>query len=289
MRKITLRRTGAVAILASLALAACDISPRDGAKETEPASGTVETGSATADDIDARGGAATGSDADRAVDALAQDNFGGSDLASIPAAFRGTWATGAQYCANANHNRFIVTGTDVRFFEDGGAATDIRGEGNALAVTWRQRDPDDVTRARAVYFARESSGTMRVRLGDNESITYRRCEVKAASADGGSRQAALVPERFRGLYAQDRRACERDYTYQPAFRNVTINARDVVFFETGGPVIAMNVDGDAIAITVRETVGDTVTIRAIYLRLIDKSTVRYRPGRGEPVETRVRC
>ena len=103
-------------------------------------------------------------------------------------------------------------------------------------------------------------------------------------------QASItVPARFRGLYAADRRACENDYNYAPAFQNVTVKARDVSFFETGGPVTDVNVQGNNIAITLRETVGDGRFTRAIYLALNDDGTVRYRQAGTGPVKTYVRC
>ena len=114
-------------------------------------------------------------------------------------------------------------------------------------------------------------------------------DVPSPPASGGSAQPTEVPARFRGLYASDQRACAEDYSYNPAFLNVTVNARDVSFFETGGPVTNVNVSGDSIAITLRETVGDGQFDRAIYLALVDERTARYRPSASEPVKLYVRC
>lgn len=100
---------------------------------------------------------------------------------------------------------------------------------------------------------------------------------------------STVPVRFRGLFAVDRKACAEDYTYNPAFQNVTVKARSVSFFETGGPVTSVNIQGDMAAITLRESVGDGVFTRAIYLALDRDGTVRYRPSKSEPVRRYVRC
>lgn len=120
--------------------------------------------------------------------------------------------------------------------------------------------------------------------------TPRRSEAGSETAGAEPSPASVtVPERFRGLYAADRRACEEDYSYNPAFQNVTVKAHDISFFETGGPVTDVNVQGNSIAITLRETVGDGRFIRAIYLALNDDGTVRYRPERNGAVKTYVRC
>lgn len=100
---------------------------------------------------------------------------------------------------------------------------------------------------------------------------------------------AIVPARFRGLFAPDRRACAEDYTYNPAFQNVHVLANEVSFFETGGPVTDVRVDGDNVAITLRETVGDGVFTRTLYFALNRDGSVRYRADRSEPVRTFVRC
>lgn len=100
---------------------------------------------------------------------------------------------------------------------------------------------------------------------------------------------ATVPARFRGLFALDRKACAQDYNYNPAFQNVTVKARSVSFFETGGPVTDVNANGDSVAITMLETVGDSQAKRAIYLAINSDGSVRYRPGSSEPSRTYVRC
>lgn len=106
---------------------------------------------------------------------------------------------------------------------------------------------------------------------------------------GAATAQRTVPARFRGLFAVDRKACAEDYRYNPAFQNVTITARNVSFFETGGPVTNVAVQGDMAAITLRETVGDGEFTRAIYLALNRDGTVRYRPSTSEPSQTYVRC
>ena len=165
------------------------------------------------------------------------------------------------------------------------------------------------------------SGSSRFTLSNGESGTYNYCPVaqldpamrkyapdSSAAQDRGSQTSAnrptspsrepgdgaavakvIVPVRFRGLFAIDRKACAQDYSYNPAFQNVTIKARSVSFFETGGPVINVSIQGDMVAITLRETVGDKKFTRAIYLALNRDGTVRYRPGRPEPSRTYVRC
>ncbi|MEW4449168.1 hypothetical protein [Qipengyuania sp. JC766] len=204
---------------------------------------------------------------------------GTRQFARIPARFRGVWARSVEECRAENRNRFTVTGEAISFFDGGGAAGDIRGRDEALAVTLAGQS--------AVYLAMEGDGQMRVRRGGGESATYRRCPSSVASAQGAA--STTVPERFRGVYAPDRQACALDYTYNPAFRAVTVGASEVSFFETGGPVTDVVADGNSVAITLRETVGDGESTRAIYLALNADGTARYRPGSGEPVETFVVC
>ncbi len=98
-----------------------------------------------------------------------------------------------------------------------------------------------------------------------------------------------VPVRFRATYALDPGACRGDHEYAPSFQAVTVGRDRVNFFETGGPVTHVAVDGDAIAITLRETVGPAEHTRAIYLALNGDGTVRYRPGEGEDVRRYVTC
>lgn len=170
-------------------------------------------------------------------------------------------------------------------------------------------------------FTVKVSGSSRFTLSAGESGTYSYCPVgqldpamrkyvpNSTPAQNRSSQASAnqlespsrepsagtaaakvtVPARFRGLFALDRKACAQDYTYSPAFQNVTIMARSVSFFETGGPVTDVNIQGDMAAITIRETVGDSQTTRAIYLALNADRTVRYRADKSEPSQTYVRC
>ena len=112
------------------------------------------------------------------------------------------------------------------------------------------------------------------------------------SAEGQKDAASnlvTVPTRFRGLFAIDEKACAQDYSYGPAFQNVTVSARSVSFFETGGPVTDVNIEGDMAAITIRETVGDSETTRAIYLAINPDGVVRYRAGDSEQSKDYVRC
>lgn len=130
--------------------------------------------------------------------------------------------------------------------------------------------------------------------GDNQNRSTKASSDQSSSpsrepADTIATGRAIVPLRFRGLFAVDRKACAQDYRYNPAFQNVTITARSVSFFETGGPVTDVNVEGDRVAITLRETVGDSQFTRAIYLALNRDGTARYRPGKSEPSRTYVRC
>ena len=228
-----------------------------------------------------------GATAEADGDAVGAPTGGADRLARIPTPFRGTWARTAADCGRRGQERVTVTGEEVRFFESGGPARDIRRDGSALAVTYPQGTPDGRTVVSSVYFALEGDGAMRVRRGEGESRTYRRCPAFATKETAAARPT--VPARFRGLYALDRKACAEDYSYAPAFQNVTVKARDVNFFETGGPVTDVNAEGDSVAITLRETVGDGQFTRAIYLALNDDGTVRYRPGSGADVKTYVRC
>ncbi|MGB3740399.1 MAG: hypothetical protein WA948_13740, partial [Pontixanthobacter sp.] len=144
----------------------------------------------------------------------------------------------------------------------------------------------------------------RFTLSMGESGTFKHCPANTldpamrryapdANADEGAASAAdtapTVPARFRGLFAPDRKACEEDYNYGPAFQNVTIETQRVGFFETGGPVTDIEVDGDRAAITVLEKVGPGEAKRAIYLNLRPDGIVRYRPSASEPVRDFVRC
>lgn len=164
-------------------------------------------------------------------------------------------------------------------------------------------------------FAVKVSGSSRFTLSNGETGTFNFCPAsrlnptmrqyasearsqgsgnqanspRRQAEDGGAAIEATVPPRFRGLFAVDRKACAQDYNYNPAFQNVTVTARSVNFFETGGPVTDVNVEGDSIAITMLETVGDGRTKRAIYLAINRDGTVRYRPGTSEPSRTYARC
>lgn len=213
-------------------------------------------------------------------------------LVRIPAEFRGTWARASQACAVRNHGRLTVGAKSVDMFEGGGEAASISRDGNALAVT--------LENGGAVYLALDNGKRMRVRQGGGESLLYGRCPASAIRSEAqvgeqpgegasGAPAPAVVPARFVGLYAPDRTACAEDYEYAPAFRNVRVGPREVRFFETGGPVTDVNVEGDQIAITLRERIGEGETTRAVYFALNGDGTARYRPGRTEPPAVFVRC
>ena len=106
---------------------------------------------------------------------------------------------------------------------------------------------------------------------------------------GKTDTVATVPTRFRGTFAPDRQACAEDYDYQPTFQNVDVTADRVQYFENGGPVQGVEVDGNSIAIDYLDTYGDQRTPQVIYLALEGDSAVRYRPSRTEPVRRFVRC
>tara|TARA_B100000953_G_scaffold218041_1_gene180350 strand:- start:990 stop:1562 length:573 start_codon:yes stop_codon:yes gene_type:complete len=106
--------------------------------------------------------------------------------------------------------------------------------------------------------------------------------------DGSPQTAMTVPERFRGLYALDRKACEGDHNYNPTFQNVEVKAHEVRFFETGGSVTHVRASGDRAAITLQENRGDREAALAIFLALNGDGTARYRSVQG-PVLTMIRC
>ncbi|RJY08893.1 hypothetical protein [Aurantiacibacter aquimixticola] len=255
-----------VLALSGLALAACSNEQSEPVRAAQQESGEVRSADDTGDAPQ--------------PEETSQTSEGTTPLLRVPTDFRGTWARSPGACAMRGHDRFTLTGQEIRFFESGGEIGDIRRDGNALAITYPHGRPDRSPTPQAVYLALEGDGAMRVRISENESVTYRRCPA---------RTTATVPERFRGLYALDRQACEQDYTYARAFQNVTVEANRVRFFETGGPVTDLNIDGDSIAITLREMVGDDESERAIYLALEEDGSVRYRPSNDAEISPMVRC
>ncbi|MEB3414623.1 hypothetical protein VCJ71_00945 [Alteriqipengyuania sp. WL0013] len=118
-----------------------------------------------------------------------------------------------------------------------------------------------------------------------ESVLDRPEAVDAGKTD----MVATVPTRFRGTFAPDRQACAEDYDYQPTFQNVDVAADRVQYFENGGPVQDVEVDGNSIAIDYLDTYGDQRTPQVIYLALEGDSAVRYRHSRTDPVRNYVRC
>ena len=280
------------ALISAMALTAAACSAE---QEAEP---DGDAGSIAAEENGAAQGTANGgddaTDADRAMDALVKADAGGDSARTsspaktatqIPAAFRGTWARTSADCAARNHNRLTIGAKQVSFFEGGGTARAIRTNGNALAVTFADAEigPD------VVYFARESDERIRVKMGNGPSRDYLRCPVEGASAGSGGTSSATVPTRFRGTFAPDRQACAEDYDYQPTFQNVDVTADRVQYFENGGPVQGVEVDGNSIAIDYLDTYGDQRTPQVIYLALEGDSAVRYRPSRTDPVRRFVRC
>ena len=99
----------------------------------------------------------------------------GSEMQAIPQAFRGTWATSPENCSARSFYRVMVQDDRVIFFEDGGFASNIRVNGNALAVTYPFENPEGGTENRVVYFARETEDRIRIRQGNGESQTYVAC------------------------------------------------------------------------------------------------------------------
>lgn len=106
----------------------------------------------------------------------ASEDNGGNVMAAIPANFRGTWAATAEDCAARNFNRLTIAADRISFFEDGGIASDIRGDRQAAAITYPFETPDGNTERRVVYLARETADRIRVRQGDSESKTHIRCK-----------------------------------------------------------------------------------------------------------------
>ena len=104
-----------------------------------------------------------------------REDASSKELALIPSSYRGLWATSPADCTARNFNRFTVAADRVSFFEDGGIASDIRANGNALAVTYPFENPNGTIESRVVYFAQETRDRIRVRRAENDSLTYQRC------------------------------------------------------------------------------------------------------------------
>ena len=163
----------------ALILAAC--SGQEPAAEPEADIATA-TPTASADDIAMEDMSAE--DADTAMTAMERDDAADgspanasarSEVQAIPAAFRGTWATSPENCSARSFYRVTVQDDGVIFFEDGGFASDIRVNGNALAVIYPFENPEGGTENRVVYFARETEDRIRIRQGGGESQTYVAC------------------------------------------------------------------------------------------------------------------
>ncbi|MGB3721447.1 MAG: hypothetical protein WA979_01350 [Pacificimonas sp.] len=217
----------------------------------------------------------------------------------------GIYTAGGDCGSIANAGLRVYDGTGL----SGSATRDCRIEilsstGQAHDVANDCADTYDGERSTQTFTV-TVSGSDRFVLSDGESGTYAYCpveeldpvmreiaqEARSARNPGNDDAAAgpTVPTRFQGLFALDKKACAEDYNYAPAFQNVAIEARRVRFFETSGPITAVNVERNKAAITLRETVGGGEFTRAIYLALNPDGTIRYRPGRSEPSRTYVRC
>ena len=136
------------------------------AEDADAAMDAMESDGATGDSSQDAASATTGSTANASSH---------SKLQAIPAAFRGTWATSPENCSARSFYRVTVQDDRVNFFEDGGFASDIRVNGNALAVTYPFENPNGETENRVVYFARETEDRIRIRRGGAVSQTYVAC------------------------------------------------------------------------------------------------------------------
>lgn len=181
-----------IASAAALALILAACSGQEPAAEPE-ADMADATPSASADDSEIEDMSA--GDADAAMDAMERDDAADgwsedadpptngspanasarSEVQAIPAAFRGTWATSPENCSARSFYRVTVKDDWVNFFEDGGFASDIRVNSNALAVTYNFENPNGKTENRVVYFVRETEDRIRIRQGGGESQTFVAC------------------------------------------------------------------------------------------------------------------
>ncbi|WP_435199261.1 hypothetical protein [Qipengyuania sp. 902] len=170
-----------IASAAALALTLAACSGQEPAAEPE-ADMADATPSASANDSEIEDMSA--GDADAAMDAMERDDAtdgstanasARSEVQAIPAAFRGIWATSLENCSARSFYRVTVKDDRVNFFEDGGFASDIRVNGNALAVTYPFENPNGETENHVVYFARETEDGIRIRQGGGESQTYVAC------------------------------------------------------------------------------------------------------------------
>lgn len=163
----------------ALILAAC--SSQEPAAEPEAdiatATPTASAGDSAMEDMSAEDADAAmeGMERDDAADGSPANASARSEVQAIPAAFRGTWATSLENCSARSFYRVTVQDDRVIFFEDGGFASDVRVNGNALAVTYPFENPNGETENRVVYFARETEDRIRVRQGGGESQTYVAC------------------------------------------------------------------------------------------------------------------
>lgn len=87
--------------------------------------------------------------------------------------------------------------------------------------------------------------------GEDRPATDNTAATAQAPADpaGEAGQPAGVPERFRGVWAQDAEACTR-----PAeLSRLEIDGDRIRFYESSGPVVAVDADGDTLQLTARLT------------------------------------
>ncbi len=170
----------------------------------------------------------------------------------------------------------------------GGAASSDRVANDMSADSANSASPEMTPSAGNEAAAGQAAASDQASASGTLAPTGPTAASRSPTADAGAGDVPVVPEKFRGLFALDRKACAEDYSYSPAFQNVRIGAREVSFFETGGPVTDVNASGNAVAITLREQVGDGQFSHAIYLALNGDGTVRYKSAK-EASKIYVKC
>ena len=247
------------------------------------------------------------SKASRAADPVGAGSVGSPVVAQdatptpVPASLQGTWARTPADCSRRNRDRFILTDAALNLFEGGGPVRRIERDGSSTILTYVRVGASEGGGPHRLTVRPQPKDGLAVQQDGGGSRTFVRCLSDTSRANtaapqaspAGSAQpsspAAIVPVRFRGRFAPDARACAPDFSYAPAFQTVTVREGDVSFFETGGPVTNVAVQGDNAAITLVERVGDSRTTRAIYLALEGDGRVRYRPDLSRPSRHFVRC
>ena len=164
------------ATAAALCLAACSAGDTQPVDPTATDTASAADAGATVDEAPPATVDATPRVQQRGSTEDADTASGATELDGIPSAYRGTWARNSSDCAARNFNRVTIAADRVSFFEDGGIASDVSQNGNALAVTYPFENPNGVTERRIAYFAQESADRIRVKQGhDGPSETYLRC------------------------------------------------------------------------------------------------------------------